>query len=436
MTHHHRPGERSPAVGAAAAVLAVLAAVGGTAAGVAIGTVTRPAAPEALQTAVVPAAPVEAGPAVVEPAPDAVFTVAATGDVLTNMPVNVSARVPEGFDFTPLLAPLDPWVRGADLALCHLEVPLVPDGVRPTGYPVYGAPVELARDLAEQGWDGCSTASNHSVDLSTAGVVATLDALDAAGLGHVGTARSEPEAAAPQLYHLEREGRTVTVAHLAATYGTNGLPVPADAPWSVALLDVDDLVARATAARAAGADVVVVSVHAGVEYTSDPDELQRTVGERLAASGTVDLVIGHHAHVPQPVTRLPGGPDGNGTWVAYGLGNYLSNQDGDCCDPRTGSGLLLTATVVQPADGAARVVGVEWTPIAVDRVGGHRVRAIVDALADPAGGTLSTDELERRLERVREAVGGEAPERLSPATPTGPAPLVVPRSGLPVVPVT
>ena len=62
-----------------------------------------------------------------------------------------------------------------------------------------------------------------------------------------------------------------------------------------------------------------------------------------------DLVIGHHAHVPQPVVHLSGGPRGEGMWVAYGLGNYLSNQDGACCAQNTDSGLLLSAHVRPPA---------------------------------------------------------------------------------------
>ncbi|WP_435735623.1 CapA family protein [Cellulosimicrobium sp. PMB13] len=430
MQRHERRGTARPAraLGAGVAV-AVLAAAAGTGASVLAGSTGPASDPRAplVDEPVAGARDIAPEPAAA-PVPDAVFTIAATGDVLTNMPVNVSARTAQGYDFSPLLAPLDPWVQGADLALCHLEVPLAPPGTAPSGYPVYAAPPELARDLAEQGWDGCSTASNHSVDRSTAGVVTTLDVLDAAGLGHVGTARTPEEAAAPQLYTLTRHGQDVTVAHLSATYGTNGLPVPADAPWSVTLLDVDALVASATAARAAGAQVVVVSVHAGVEYTSTPNAQQVEAAAALAASGQVDLVLGHHAHVPQPVSLLPGGPDGAGMWVAYGLGNLVSNQDGDCCDPRTDSGLLLTATVTRPADGPAHVTGVEWTPVTVDRRAGHRVRALVDALAAPGEGSLSTAELHERLERVRTAVGTQAPERSRPSAPTGPGPRVTSRS--------
>ncbi|WP_066582207.1 CapA family protein [Cellulomonas timonensis] len=367
--------------------------------------------------------------------PDAAFTILAAGDVLPHLPVIGSARTSSGsYDFAPLLDPLGTWVRGADLALCHLEVPVAPHGAKPSGYPMFASPAEIAQGLADGGWDGCSTASNHSVDRGFAGVAATLDALDAAALGHVGTARSAWEQSQPQLYVLERAGQRLTVAHLAATYGTNGMPVDADKPWSVDLLDTARLVAQAQAARSAGADLVVASVHCCVEYVTEPTARQTEVAQALADSGVVDLLIGHHAHVPQPVARLEGGPGGDGMWVAYGLGNMLSNQDAECCVAGTESGLLLTAHVTStgafPArgipSGPARVTGVEWTPTTVDRGSGHRLHALIDI---PEGtSTLSASEVATRAERVRAAAGTGASERTDPTTPTGPEPLVVIRT--------
>lgn len=358
----------------------------------------------------------------------------AAGDVLPHLAVNDSARVSGGYDYSPLLAPLDPWVAGADLALCHLEIPVAPAGSGPSGFPVFAAPPELVRDLAEQGWDGCSTASNHSVDKGFKGVAATLDALDAAGLGHVGTARSATEQAQPQLYTLERAGQTITVAHISASYGTNGMPVDRDKPWSVDLIDVPAMVAQATAARAAGADLVVASLHCCTEYKTEPTAQQQQIDQQLADSGVVDLVIGHHAHVPQPVAKLEGGPRGEGMWVAYGLGNFISNQHAQCCTANSTSGILLTAHVSSAGAFAAegreagpvRVTGVEWTPITTDRTGGH----VIHALTEIAGGTatLSAGEVADRIARVTAAAGPQAPQRATPVTPTGDRPVVVPRT--------
>ncbi|WP_255347163.1 CapA family protein [Cellulomonas sp. KRMCY2] len=225
-----------------------------------------------------------------------------------------------------------------------------------------------------------------------------------------------------------RQEQTIRVAHIAATYGTNGLPVPADAPWSVTLIDTAALVQQAIAARAAGADIVVASIHCCVEYVSEATEDQVRVAAELAASGVIDLVIGHHAHVPQPISKIAGGPRGEGMWVAYGLGNLISNQDAACCVARTDSGLLMTATFRKPIDGPATVTGVEWTSVTVDRHGGHLVQPLTPAVAAGQGaGTLTPADLVARQARVVEAVGVEAPERLGPPQPTGPAPIVVAR---------
>ncbi|MCL3860180.1 CapA family protein [Actinotalea sp. K2] len=358
--------------------------------------------------------------------PDAEFTLVAAGDVLLHQPVLRSARTADGgYDFGPLFDPVAPWVAGADLALCHLEVPVAPEGTTPSGYPIFGAPPQIAASLAASGWDGCSTASNHSVDRGVAGVAATLDALDAAGLGHVGTARTAVEGAAPQVYVLERSGQTLRIAQIAATYGTNGMPVPADAPWTVDLIDTDRLVAQAQAARDAGADVVVASVHCCVEYVSEATEEQVRIATVLADSGVVDLMIGHHAHVPQQIDRLPGGPLGEGMWAAYGLGNFISNQDAECCSARTDSGLLLSASFRKPVDGPVAVTDVAWTAVTVDRRNGHRVEPLPPALRSGQGvGSLTAAEVEARQARVVEVVGTVARERVEPAQPSGPGPVV------------
>ena len=411
---------RAPRFLALAALCSVLAV---TACSLVEGPVAAPsagAAPSASPTEAPEPSPTPTPP----PPKDAELTLLAAGDVLTHDPVNQSATGPDGFDYSPLLSGIDPWVAGADLALCHLEVPVAPPGVAPSGYPVFRAPEEIVRDLGEQGWDGCSTASNHAADAGYDGLAATLDAFDRAGMGHVGTARDEAESKGAQLYELRREGRTVTIAHLSATYGLNGLEPPRG-PWSVSIIDPERIVQQARAVRARGADLVVVSLHDGVEYVTEPTEHQRETTRALARSRQVDLVIGHHAHVPQPVEHLRGGPQGDGMWVAYGLGNLLSNQGPDCCVLASAVGLMLVADIVQPPEGPTRVTGVRWAATTVDLAAGHRLRSTRQALARPDGARLTPAELQERLRIAQEAAGDDAKEQGRPPRPTGGPPRVV-----------
>ncbi|MFE0444582.1 CapA family protein [Streptomyces fungicidicus] len=261
------------------------------------------------------------------PAPSATdprgFTLVASGDVLPHDSIIERARYDaggSGYDFRPMLSGIRSVVDPADLALCHMETVYGADGDY-TGYPLFRSPPEVAAGLAATGYDGCSTASNHSLDDGADGIRRTLDALDRAGVRHAGSARTEAEARTTTVL---RAG-TARVAHLAYTYDTNGLPLPPDQPWAVSLADEAGIVADARAARRAGADVVVVSLHWGTEWQETPDELQTALARSLTASATggrpdIDLILGTHAHVPQAYEKV------NGTWVIYGMGDQIAGE--------------------------------------------------------------------------------------------------------------
>lgn len=283
------------------------------------------------------------------------FTVVATGDVLVHPALTAQALADSATgepDFGPLLAGVAPAVSAADLALCHLEVPLAePDGPF-AGYPSFDAPPQVVDALAEAGYDSCTTASNHTLDQGAGGVFRTLDALDAAGLEHTGSARSASEAATPLLHDLG----VARVAQISFTYGYNGLQLPDEAPWLANTLDPGTVLDAARAAKDAGADVVIASLHWGEEYESEPTREQTVHAEQLLADPALDLVIGHHAHVVQPFEMI------GGEWVAYGLGNHVARH----AEPRgtTEEGVLARFTFARDA-GGWRVQRAEYVPTLV-----------------------------------------------------------------------
>jgi poly-gamma-glutamate synthesis protein (capsule biosynthesis protein) len=345
--------------------------------------------------------------------------------MLTHMPVNASAAASGGYDFTPLLAGVDRWIAAADLAICQMEVPLAPPGRKPSGYPVFGAVPELVRDMAEQGWDGCTTSSNHSLDQGWDGLSYTLETLKANGMGYAGTALTAADAALPQLYRLTGNGQELTIAHIAATYGTNGIAVPPARPWSVNTpIDTAAMAKQAVAARAAGADVVLASIHAGVEYQTVPSAEQRAIVSRLAASGQIDAVIGDHPHVTQPMELVPGGVDGQGMWVVYSLGNFLSNQTDPVTGPNTDTGAVAFVTITKDITGA-RVTAMTWAGVTVDSVHGHRLYMLQDS-ANGTLGQLSAAAISLRYDRLK-AIMGASPEQLTPPVPSGAKLEVLPR---------
>lgn len=294
------------------------------------------------------------------------------GDVLIHQGVWEAAATGDGHDFSPMLDPIAPLLSGADLAVCHLEVTLGRPGEQLSGYPRFRAPPALAADLSEAGFDGCSVASNHALDRGEPGVVATLDALDAAGLGHAGTARSPEEDRAARVY----DAGGIAIGHLAYAYGFNGLRPPAGKEWLVDPIDPARIVEDATALRGAGAELVVVSLHWGDEYAHGVTTAQQEVAAALAAApGAVDLVVGHHAHVVQPISKV------GEMWVVWGLGNLLSNNSPRCCTGDATDGLVVTVAVGDREDRTGvEVRSITYTPTWNERTG-FRVLPAAETLA-------------------------------------------------------
>lgn len=356
------------------------------------------------------------------------FTIAAAGDMLIHRPVDDSAWTGTEWDFSALMEPIAPYIQGADLALCHLEVPMVPRGQEPSGFPLFGAPQDLAASMANTGWDGCSTASNHSLDQGLEGIGNTLNFLDEVGMGHAGTARTEAESLEPQVYQIKGNGQTVTIAHIAAAHNLNGMELPWDAPWAVQMIDVPVLEEMARQAREDGADIVVASVHCcEAEYVTDPEPFQVEVAEELAASGLVDIYLAHHAHVPKTVDFLEGGPNGNGMWVAYGLGNFISNQQESLLGQKmSSSGLMTFFNGIAEEGQPPRIEGAEWLTVTMDFPAGHRVRPLTAAGSE--GSYESPEELAARREIMLQIMEGTpATEMMAPPESGSNVTTVVPR---------
>ena len=210
--------------------------------------------------------------------PTNTFTVVATGDVLIHPALTEQAESDGNGqrDFAPLFAGVKPVVEAADLAICHMEVPLAAAAGPFEGYPLFYAPPEVATAVAATGYDTCSTASNHTVDHGGDGVTTTLDALDAAKIGHTGSARTQQEADTP----LVREVNGVKVGQVSFTFAFNqGTEEPE--PWCRPTTG-SPLTACSrprSQARAAGAEVVIASLHWGIEDQHEPTDAQRETAE-------------------------------------------------------------------------------------------------------------------------------------------------------------
>ena len=270
-----------------------------------------------------------------QPAP-VEFTVAATGDFLIHTPVAAQALADgrgRRYDFRPMFRSIRARIAGADLALCHVETPLVPGPVQ--GYPSFRTPPALASSIKAVGWDACSTASNHSLDAGQYGIDTTLRALDRANVPHAGTARSAEEATRSTI--LDVNGTKVGFVSFTAV--SNGQAVPH--PWSVDMADPKRILGAARRARQRGADTVIVNAHWGDEFSHAISASQAALARRLTRSPDIGAIVGQHVHVVQPIRRVNGKP------VVFGEGNLVSNQTAACCPAEAQDGLIALIDFVK-----------------------------------------------------------------------------------------
>ncbi|MGI9624377.1 MAG: CapA family protein [Acidimicrobiales bacterium] len=288
-------------------------------------------------------------------------TLAFSGEVLSHGPVMSQAAANGGdgqtFDYRPMFADVAPLLEAADLAVCHVETPVSADNSNLSGYPIFNAPAEMPADLKASGYDACSTASNHSFDKGAAGVEATLDMMERAGLDQTGMARTADEHMEPTLYEVG----DLTVGHLSYTYGLNGFVLPAERPYLVNVTTVDDVLAEAARVRKAGADLVVLSIQWGNEYQVEPSGTQVEQATAFLNSPDVDIVMGAHVHVVQPLDVI------NDKYVFYGIGNFLSNQSAACCPAASQNGIIVYVDVFGSDETGWQVEGVSFLPTRVDR---------------------------------------------------------------------
>jgi len=250
--------------------------------------------------------------------------IGAVGDVMMHGMVQRSAReaaTPDnhgGYD--ALFDPVDDRIRALDVAFANLETPVAPlrgSEVQPM---VFNAPPVLLGSLSSVGFDVLSFANNHVYDQGRAGMKETIEQLEASGIGFVGAGRTCADAQAARI--VTPNG--IQVAFIGATDLYNDdLNAGPDEPC-VATLGEEWVLAEAARARSAGAELVVLSVHWGEEYVTAPRADQVELAHRLVEGG-VDVILGHHPHVLQPI-EVVDTADGRRALIVYSLGNFVSNQ--------------------------------------------------------------------------------------------------------------
>ena len=250
-------------------------------------------------------------------------SIVAVGDNLIHDTLIASGKQDDGsYDYTSFYEKISKYIQPADIAIINQETILGGEVREYSGYPMFNSPQEIGDAAIDAGFDVFTCATNHAMDVGAAGIESELEYFKTKQpqLVHLGLNASEKEYNTITYY----EKNNVKFAFLNYTYGTNGIKLPESKPWIVNLLEKEKVTSDIKEARE-NADVVIVFPHWGEEYSTDISSQQKEYTTLFSDLG-VDIVIGCHPHVIEPVQWVTNETTGKQMLVYYSLGNFISHQ--------------------------------------------------------------------------------------------------------------
>lgn len=309
------------------------------------------------------------------------------------------------YDYTGCFSLIAPTITEADYAVCNLEVPLG-GGPDYTGYPCFSAPDSYAEALKDAGFDLFLTANNHCLDRRDKAARRTLTALDNLGVDHIGTYHDAQDRADKVPFIKTING--IKFGFLNYTYGTNGIEPTQGA--EISLIDKNKMAEEIKKTRDAGAEIVVVTMHWGVEYVLLQNRNQEELADFLVDQG-VDLIIGSHPHVIQPMKVVRNEKEGKDVLVVYSLGNFISNMK----TADTTGGALVRVRVERDSTGSARFKSADYdTFFSAKPAGGRSNFTVIPSWMPekiPAGQKGTWDIFNRGASRIFDAHNINVPRR-------------------------
>ena len=292
------------------------------------------------------------------------------GDMLMHEGVTYSGKADDGsFNFDHLFAHIKDDIQAADVAIINQEVILGGAELGISGYPCFNTVYEVGDAIASAGFNVVLHATNHTIDMGAQGVDNCIDywRKNHPDVGAIGINKTQEDT--ENIYVYEKGG--IKVAVLNYTYGTNGIALPEGRGYIVNLLD-EERIKKDVAKAKELANFVVVCPHWGAEYQYEPwneygSMYDQVNWAQLFADCGVDLVIGSHPHVIEPVEWIEG-KDGNKMLCYYSVGNFVSQQD---AAPRM-VGAMADVTIQDDKDGNVTIVDYAVTPLVTHKAGGYQ----------------------------------------------------------------
>lgn len=270
------------------------------------------------------------------PPEDSVVRLMAVGDNLIHNVIYNQAKergtAELEYDFSYVYERVKPIIQKADVAFINQETVLAGKYFEPSNFPRFCTPTEMGDCLLDVGFNVFNHANNHMLDKGQKGIFATLEYWDTKtdeDICVLGMYKDENDLFS--CHYIEKNG--IKIGFFGFTEHTNGLPVPDGMTERIVYAGQEDVIKKAVNVMKAECDLVVVSAHWGEENysertTTSLTSLEKQLSQKLADWG-VDLIIGTHPHVIQPMKWLERA-DGGRTFCIYSLGNFVSAMNGPC----------------------------------------------------------------------------------------------------------
>ncbi len=302
----------------------------------------------------------------------ATANISGIGDLLIHAPVFNSVQNSDGsYDFTSIFTLVKPYIEKFDYSIINLEVSLggTENGRKYSGYPLFNCPDSIVDAAKYMGNDMLLLANNHTYDCGLSGLYRKIDVIREKGMELTGLRRDTSEKP-----YVIKDINGIKIGIINYTYETtctgegnkaiNGIVMDHEAndlvnSFNYEKLDefYNDLQNKMEMMKSDGAEVIVVFPHWGTEYNLTGDDYQAEMSQKMCNLG-VDLIIGGHPHVVEPVKVFKSETSGKTTACLYSMGNFISNQRRNYMNLSTGNtedGLIFTAEFTKYADGTVKV---------------------------------------------------------------------------------
>jgi len=243
------------------------------------------------------------------------------GDLMCHSSQFNFAKNDSGFNFDPVYKYVKNYLSESDLTIGNLETVLGGDSVKYRGYPLFNTPDEYISALKNSGFDMLITANNHALDLGQYGLERTIKKISENGLMYSGTFINEDDRDSIKILNING----IKTSILSYTFGTNGNYLPKDNSYMINRIEFEFIKEDIYLTQRKSAELIIVYLHFGDEYSRTPNNYQNQVVDSCIKYGA-NIIIGSHPHVVQ--TKKVFKSENGNIFVAYSLGNFISNQRG------------------------------------------------------------------------------------------------------------